>query len=101
MTGVKAGYFPRFCIVLTCALSLAACRYPSSSGNSGPSSGLIQFKQASAVTSPAPTAAVSVQFDSAQSAGDFNIVVVGWGDTTASVSSVTDSFGNAYSRAVG
>ena len=34
-------------------------------------------------------------------AGDLNVVVVGWGDTTSSISSVTDSHGNAYAVAVG
>jgi hypothetical protein len=36
-----------------------------------------------------------------QVAGDFNVVVVGWNDSTATVSGVTDTKGNAYTRAVG
>jgi RHS repeat-associated protein len=44
---------------------------------------------------------VSVSYASAQTAGDLNVVVVGWSDTTAQVTSVTDSAGNAYSLAVG
>jgi hypothetical protein len=44
---------------------------------------------------------VSVTYGNAQTAGDLNIVVVGWGDNTSTISSVTDSLGNTYSRAVG
>ncbi len=37
----------------------------------------------------------------AQTAGNLNIVVVGWGDTTSLVKTVTDSSGNTYSQAGG
>jgi hypothetical protein len=37
----------------------------------------------------------------AQAAGDLNIVVVGWSDSTANVSSVADTEGNVYQLAVG
>ena len=42
-----------------------------------------------------------VTFASAQTAGNLNVVVVGWNDTIATVSSVTDSKGNVYTLAVG
>jgi hypothetical protein len=45
------------------------------------------------VTSVAPV------FPIAQSAGDLNIVVVGWNDATSAISSVTDSAGNTYALA--
>src|SRR4029077_2755554 len=45
--------------------------------------------------------AVSVKFASAQTTGNLNVIVVGWNDTTAAVSSVTDSIGNVYTLAVG
>ncbi|HJT00257.1 MAG TPA: hypothetical protein VJ756_14295 [Terriglobales bacterium] len=35
-----------------------------------------------------------------QNAGDLNVVVVGWADTTSQIQSVTDSNGNSYSLAV-
>ncbi len=38
---------------------------------------------------------------SAQTAGNLNIVAVGWNDTTSAVTSVKDSKGNAYARAIG
>ncbi len=45
------------------------------------------------VTSVAPA------YPSPQSAGDLNVVVVGWNDSTSTVSSVTDSAGNSYALA--
>src|SRR2546430_11514831 len=44
---------------------------------------------------------VSLPYALAQSAGNLNVVVVGWNDTTAQVASVTDTKGNAYRLAVG
>jgi len=44
---------------------------------------------------------VIIPYKAAQSAGDLNVVVVGWYDVTAHVQSVTDSKGNAYALAVG
>jgi hypothetical protein len=44
---------------------------------------------------------VNATFTAAQAAGDLNVVVVGWNDTTAAVSSVTDKSGNKYALAVG
>ena len=37
----------------------------------------------------------------AQTAGDTNIVVIGWGDTSSTISSVTDNKLNSYALAVG
>ena len=53
-----------------------------------------------AVPHPSATT-VAVPFNAAQAAGDLNVVVVGWNDTTAAVSSVTDKSGNKYALAVG
>ena len=47
------------------------------------------------------TSSLQVAYPGAQVAGDLNVVAVGWGDTTSSISSVTDSKGNTYSLAVG
>ena len=44
---------------------------------------------------------MTVRFNATQVAGDLNVVVVGWGDTTAAVGTVTDSVGNVYRLAVG
>ncbi len=54
------------------------------------------------VAEPHPSATtVAIPYTSAQSLGNLNIVVVGWNDSTAQVSSVADSIGNSYSVAVG
>ena len=61
----------------------------------------LQYVQGNYSTPQTPQTSVNVTFTAAQTAGDLNVVVVGWNDSTASVSSVTDSKGNAYTRAVG
>src|SRR3954466_5425761 len=61
----------------------------------------IGFVQGSYATPQSPQSVVAVTYTSAQAAGDLNVVVVGWNDTTAAVSSVTDSSGNVYTLAVG
>ena len=43
----------------------------------------------------------AVTFTATQVAGDLNVVVVGWNDSTATVSTVTDTSGNTYTLAVG
>jgi hypothetical protein len=51
---------------------------------------------------PHPSAAtVTVPYASQQLAGNLNVVVVGWNDSSAQVSSVTDTIGNTYQLAVG
>jgi hypothetical protein len=44
---------------------------------------------------------VTVTYTAAQTVGNLNVVIVGWNDTTAKVSSLTDSKGNVYQLAVG
>ena len=61
----------------------------------------IAFVQGNYATPQTAQAGVSVRYTAMQSAGDLNVVIVGWGDTTATVQSVTDTSGNAYVRAVG
>jgi hypothetical protein len=60
-----------------------------------------QFVQVNAATPETPQPSVVVPYSAAQTAGNVNVVVVGWNDSTVSVTSVTDTKGNAYSRAVG
>lgn len=59
------------------------------------------FVQVAYSTPQTPEATVSVAYPSAQTAGDLNVVVVGWNDTAATVKSVTDSKGNVYRLAIG
>ena len=54
------------------------------------------------MATPAGTAAsVAATYAKAQVGGDLDVVVVGWNDTTSTLSSVTDLAGNTYSLAVG
>ncbi len=61
----------------------------------------ISFVQVTAATPQEPESTVTVTYPLAQTAGDLNIVVVGWNDTTSTVQSVKDSAGNSYSLAIG
>ena len=63
--------------------------------------GGISFIQVASATPQAKTATVNVTYPASQTAGDLNIVVVGWNDTTSTVQSVKDSAGNAYNLAIG
>ena len=60
----------------------------------------VKFVQVNYKTSNSASS-LAVPYLSAQTAGNLNIVVVGWNDSTSVVSSVTDSKGNTYLRAVG
>ncbi len=70
-------------------------------GLNPPGSGGIQFVQAAAAAPQAPTQTVTVTYPAAQSAGNLNIVVVGWNDAASAVQAVTDNHGNTYSLAIG
>jgi uncharacterized membrane protein len=61
----------------------------------------ISYVQGNYVTPQSSVATVNVPYVAAQFAGDLNVVVVGWNDSTATVASVTDTKGNVYSPAVG
>jgi hypothetical protein len=61
----------------------------------------INYVQGNYATPQSTQSTVNVVFTSAQTAGDLNVVVAGWNDSTAKVSAVTDTHGNVYSLAVG
>ena len=61
----------------------------------------ITFVQVNYAVPQTPQATVPVTLSQAQTAGNLNVVVVGWNDASATVASVTDSKGNVYTRAVG
>ena len=69
--------------------------YTSSGGG-----GTITFVQAKSGTAKTG-ASLPVAYPVAQTAGNMNVVAVMWGDTTSTVSSVTDSQNNTYVLAVG
>jgi hypothetical protein len=65
-----------------------------------PSPSTPKFVQA-AYGDPPSAASIPVRYSGAQTAGNLNVVVIGWNDSTAQVSSIKDSAGNAYQLAVG
>src|SRR5258708_4202473 len=69
--------------------------------NSGGATAAIGFVQANASIPQTPQSTVTVNYLGAQSVGNLNVVIVGWNDSTALVTSVTDSKGNAYNLAIG
>src|SRR5216684_607696 len=72
--------------------ALACWLYPASLV-AAPSINYVQGNYANPQT---PQTTVNVTFTAAQAAGDLNVVVVGWKDSTATVSVVTDTSGNIY-----
>src|SRR5882762_8850502 len=50
---------------------------------------------------PTSGSQVAAVYTVAQTVGDLNVVIVGWNDTAATVTSVTDTKGNPYALAVG
>jgi Protein of unknown function (DUF4038)/Putative collagen-binding domain of a collagenase len=56
----------------------------------------VSYVQGAYATPQVPQSTVSVSYPSAQTAGNVNVVVVGWNDASSTISSVTDSAGNAY-----
>ena len=61
----------------------------------------ISYTQGNYAAPQSPQTSVTITFTAPQAAGDLNVVVVGWNDSTVAVSSVTDSKGNSYQGAVG
>jgi hypothetical protein len=59
------------------------------------------FVQIAASAPQSPQTSMAIPFPSAQTSGNLNVIVVGWNDITATVSSVTDSLGNTYTLAAG
>ena len=87
----------RASFVLMAAVALAAGLHPAKLL----AASTITYVQGNSATPQATQASVTVPFSSAQTAGDLNVVVVGWNDTAAAVSTVTDKSGNSYALAVG
>jgi hypothetical protein len=66
-----------------------------------PLSAAINFVQQNNTTANPSGLSMTVKYPATQTAGNLNIVVVGWNDTGAAVKSITDSRGNVYALAVG
>jgi chitodextrinase len=59
------------------------------------------FVQGGSSAPQSPQSTVTVTYNAAESAGDLNVVIVGWNDSTSQVTSVSDAAGNNYVRALG
>ena len=59
-----------------------------------------EFVQQNYSTPQSPQSPVSVTYTGDQTAGNTNILAIGWNDTTASITSVGDSAGNVYQQAI-
>src|SRR5882762_6917846 len=68
---------------------------------SAPPPPAISFIQVNSADPQTPQTAVTVPYAAAQRVGDLNVIVVGWNDSTATVSAVTDTMANVYALAVG
>jgi hypothetical protein len=66
-----------------------------------PLSAGINFVQQNNTTANPSGLSMAVKYPAPQTAGNLNIVVVGWNDTSAAVKSIADSRGNVYALAVG
>ena len=88
--------------LLFTGVSLSACQAGSDPPESreaalvGPA-----FVQGAAATPQTQQTSVAVRLQSPQSAGNLLVVFAGWNDTVAAVSSVTDSRGDTFARAIG
>jgi glucose/arabinose dehydrogenase/chitodextrinase len=60
----------------------------------------LAFVQANSATPQTNQTQVSVVYTAPQVAGDTNILVIGWSNSTSNITSVTDSAGNVYQLAV-
>ena len=58
------------------------------------------FVQVKAATPQTSQSAVPVTYTDAQTAGDTNIIAIGWNNATSTITSVTDTAGNTYQAAV-
>lgn len=67
---------------------LGSSRLASTPGGGAATPTLVQVNSATPQTNQS---SVSVAFNNPQTAGNLNVVVVGWGDTTSSITSVSDS----------
>jgi chitodextrinase len=87
--------------------AVAACDY--ASNVSAPSTPLMvstsapgpTFVQEQYATPQVSQSAVSATYPGPQTAGNTNLVAIGWNDTTASITAVTDTAGNTYQSASG
>ena len=63
-------------------------------------SGPINYIQHGGTVTTVPSTTITATMPGLQTAGNLNVVIIGWADATATVSSVTDSESNTYAAAL-
>jgi IPT/TIG domain len=63
-------------------------------------SGPINYIQRGGTTANLPSTTIPATMPDLQTAGDLNVVIIGWADATTTVSTVTDTEGNTYAAAL-
>ena len=58
------------------------------------------FVQQNYATPQSPQSSASATYNGGQSAGNLNVIAIGWNNTTSNITTLTDSAGNAYQVAV-
>ncbi len=74
---------------------------PSPTPTPAPTTAAMSYIQGNYAAPQTPQTAVTVPYTAVQTAGDLNVVIVGWNDSTAHISSLKDSKGNVYQSAIG
>ena len=80
--------------------SLASTSTDNSVAYNAVASAPISFVQVNEATPQTNKSTVTVSYANAQSAGNTNILAIGWNNATSNITSVTDSAGNIYRLAV-
>ena len=86
---------------------VAAVVVTNPSGTAGPLAGgytyvpavTVSFVQANSAQPASPATTATINYATAQTAGNLNVVIIGWADATTTVQSVTDTAGNTYNLA--
>ena len=97
----SAGPWMMHVVAFRAAGSPAPTPTPTPAPTPSPTPSALSYVQGNYSAPQSPLATVSAPYTAAQKAGNLNVVIVGWNDATALVSSLTDSKGNLYQLAVG
>jgi chitodextrinase len=100
-TGLAAGTSYSYRVRATDAAGNLGPYSNTSSATTFVASGTISFVQVKGSAPHSSQSSVSLAYTNAQTAGNTNVVVVGWGDTAQTIQSVTDTKGNVYAPAAG
>jgi fibronectin type 3 domain-containing protein len=94
LSSSRVSRLPYYVLLVPIALLFNPCR--AFEVQAAATSGSVSFVQQNSATPQSSPKSVSVAFNSAQNAGDLNVVAIGWSNSTSTISSVTDSIGNTY-----